>query len=534
MRRRTLLTVVMIGLMVLISFLLLLMFILLREPDANTDAMADDSGTIEQAPARPIDKWAGKEDSAISLVQNTKIMVPSFVAQVVELQKFEAAEAALTEDEKKKRDKEREKEEKEKKKRDKDDPDEDEAIEPVVTLESLLANPPDNVAISSLVEEGYLEERLKMSFLTKLGWRAVHLDTDPEADDPFFEVYLEYVDEKVTIGAVWIVNLETKQMIPRNDLASLFEITPRNFDSVQKKINRPDEVVMCMTNNLFDSGIELGALLLLRFMEHYRELPKEDRQSCTSKEDCVASSGGTCYKTADRKEGTCSPDRIIGWTVNHLMRDEYEAYFQWVEDGEYKQAKWLYTRKGQGSSSDTCSDDSFEARGFLTFDLMFEGQAFKLQSEPVDIYPGFYDAEAALTDAMFPWSDDFKKTCETKEYGPLCSAIALVLKETDFVQAIQWLLTSDPVFVENFDACKKPYEEGEDPYCLWRPKDTESESVFDISYEYREPARNKTGTAAMRDGTPRTFKFEVDVLNLKIIPQDSITEWALWSVQPRT
>jgi len=212
--------------------------------------------------------------------------------------------------------------------------------------------------IGSRVAGKFLEKQLDLGFLKRgNAYRTVHLDLDGYFDennqavqkaDPFYEIHLDYFDEGVTLGPVWVVQVDSKEpgkVIPLNLFAELFEVPKSARTDKAKKIQtRLTQVVKAMINHEFDSKLKLGSFLVQRFVTR-----PESR----------------------RKEG----DRIIGWTVNHVSGNEFIAYYQYVENGERRVARWNVTLP-EVEEGKEASGFSFLPKGLLAIDLMAAGERF--------------------------------------------------------------------------------------------------------------------------------------------------------------
>lgn len=382
------------------------------------------------------DPFANRELDAIELVQKYKVLSPEYIAAYDEAQKSGKAPSV----------------------------------------------DPSYVTIESLVENDFLEKRFNMEFLKRGTWRALHLDTDTgemQIPDPQYEVYLDYQDEAVTVGPVWIVDLETGIVVARNDMASVFEQTIYNYQKVAENLKRPASVVRAIISHKFDVGIDLGGVFLLHFLK-------------------LANASGH------------ENDRIIGWTVMHEFQDDFSAYFQWVEREETRVAKFRFNWKSK----------SLEPRGLLAIDLMAAGD--NMQSiKPVDIYPKEY-----TNDLHIPRTERWIKghSCRSRDYQMLCTAFVKVLEQQEFVNAMAWLLTNGEADANRrIDQCK------EDKKCRWRPRQAADEfnpnnraDLIEISYEYE------------LNGRPHSVHFLVDSAKEIVTPLDKLSQWAYWSVTPRT
>lgn len=478
MRRRTLLTLVLIGLMLMIAVLVLLVVLLLRGPQEQVPELA--AAPAKQKEPVIVDPYAGREQEAVSLVQQHKVLDPAYLQEVIAFRERRAAEEAdpslrkrrLEEEEKAAREAER--------------------------AGTVYTPPPQSedqipvryTTVQKLIDAKYLEERFAMSFLVRGPWRALHLETDVRGegiteinDDPFYEVHLDYVDGEVTIGPVWVVDIVSGTIVPRNEMAEFFEFTPQNVDRARDILSRPERVVRAITNHRFESGIELGGVLLLHFV--------------------------SIAEANQKRGGKRGEDGIVGWTVSHEFRDTYNAYFQWIEGGKPKVAQFRFD----------WSEQRLEPRGLNAIDLMVEGEERK-KIETVSIWPTSYTNDLNIPPHA-RWSKDSgchsPKDADDKRVERTCNAFTRVLEQVDFIESVQWLLTTDEESVKRFEACKANRK------CTWQPKfpDAATDPVV-IEYNY------------VIGGEERGFTFKVDPDKGTIEPVDDITRWAYFSVTPRT
>ncbi|MDX9722888.1 MAG: hypothetical protein RBU37_19215, partial [Myxococcota bacterium] len=186
------------------------------------------------------------------------------------------------------------------------------------------------------------------------------------------------------------------------------------------------------------------------------------------------------------------------------------AYFQWVEGGEHRVARFRFDWKHQ----------KLEPRGLLAIDLMAEGED-RASETPVDIWPVTYERNLSIPRSE-RWKGQSKDTCKQAAAKPYCDAFAMVLEQEDFIVAVQWLLTSDKTAVQEFRACVDRKD------CKWSTKpdesnpDPEKPELFNIEYEY------------IIHGEKKKIGFKVNPNKNDITPSDEISRWAFWSVTPRT
>ena len=405
-----------------------------------TRSNANQLSAVEQVNARKSiarDPYAGREQDAINIVRNYKVLKPEYIDGLMESKK---------------------------------------SGKPLEVEFGL-------VTIDSLVEQQFLEKRFNMEFLTKGEWRALHLDTDlgktTQTPESLYEVYLDYHDEAVVVAPVWIVDLETGEVIPRNDMASVFDRNSFNYDEVEENLKRPGYVVRAITSHKFDTGIDLGGVFLLYFLQLTSE-----------------------QKHAD--------DQIIGWTVIHEFKDEFSAYFQWKEMNENRVAKFRFN----------WATKSLEPKGLLAIDLMRIGENMDPVTA-VDIYPNDY-----TNDLHIPRTERWVKGhgCRNKENHELCTAFVKVLEQQEFISAMAWLLTNgEPNATRRVEQCKT------DRKCFWWPRKASPEhnpqdrdDLIEISYTYEMNKREQS------------VSFLVDSKTETVTPLDKLSQWAYWSVTPRT
>ena len=340
------------------------------------------------------------------------------------------------------------------------------------------------ITINELVDQQFLEKRFKMEFLQKGDWRALHLDTDAEAGteqkaDPLYEVYLDYHDEAVVVGPVWIVDVAHKVVIPRNDMASVFDRNEFNYEEINENLKRPASVVSAITSHKFDNGIDLGGVFLLHFLKLTSQ-PKHAK------------------------------DQIIGWTVMHEFEDEFSAFFQWKELDEVRVAKFRFN----------WSNKIVEPKGLLAIDLMAVGENMDPVAA-VNIYPKEYTNNIAI-----PRKERWTRghDCRSSELAELCTAFVKVLEQQEFVNAMAWLLTNGEA-----NATRRVAKCQDDKKCSWgakiAPDDVnpdKRDDLYEVDYKYE------------LNGRSQMIRFLVDDKNDQIKPLDKISQWAYYSVTPRS
>ena len=438
MNRKVLIAIIIVGI-VLIAVVSTLIGIKL----INRSAVSTGSMTADQVANNEIivgDKYANREEDAIKIVKNFKVYSPEYIDAYAK------------------------------------------AKENGSSTSDLEAN---KVTIESLVEAQHLEKSFDMSYLKKGEWRALHLDTDTvgteQIPDPQYEVYLDYHDESVVVGPVWIVDLKTGLVLPRNHMASVFDRTTRNYEEVKENIERPTSVIRAIVSHKFDNGIDLGGVFLLHFLQLANKPGHEN-------------------------------DRIIGWTIMQEFKDDYSAYFQWVETDEVRVAKFKFN----------WSTKSLTPRGLLAIDLMALGENMD-NLRAADIFPNSYKNDLYLKRPN-RWAPGSPCRNNDESTRRLCTAIVTVFEQQEFITAMEWLVTDGkPDGARAIDDCK------EQKRCGWKFKLAEGElnpknddNLYEISYKYE------------LNNHDHTIRLIVNSETEKIKPLDKISQWAYWSVAPRT
>lgn len=431
--------VVIVLIIVCVVVVLVLGGILIYMLNARSAGAISDS-SVKKTSERIIvrDKFSGLEKDAINIVRNFKVQKPDYIDALMENQKTGAK----------------------------------------------IKVSPEEVTIDSLVESQLLEKRFQMTFLKKGEWRALHLDTDMgdenQTPDPQYEVYLDYHDENVVVGPVWIVDIETKEVVPRNAMASVFDRTIFNYAVVEENLKRPAGVINAISAHRFEKGMSFGGVLLL----HFLKLSKQDKHS---------------------------EDEIIGWTVMHEFKNEYSAYFQWKELNEIHVAKFLFDWETK----------RIEPRGLDAVNLMQIGEKMDSVKE-IDIYPQSYTNNLNIPRTE-RWAK--KHACRSRDFKSLCNAFAKVLEQQEFIAALSWLITDGKEDVTaRIDACKKAN------HCAWFPKQAtgtlnpdNKPELIEIRYDYDD-----------MDGNAQSIRFLVDSEKEIVTPLDKVSRWAYFSTTPRS
>ena len=163
---------------------------------------------------------------------------------------------------------------------------------------------------------------------------------------------------------------------------------------------------------------------------------------------------------------------------------------------------------------------SLEPKGLLAIDLMRIGENMDPVTA-VDIYPNDY-----TNDLHIPRTERWVKGhgCRNKENHELCTAFVKVLEQQEFISAMAWLLTNgEPNATRRVEQCKT------DRKCFWWPRKASPEhnpqdrdDLIEISYTYEMNKREQS------------VSFLVDSKTETVTPLDKLSQWAYWSVTPRT
>ncbi|MBQ4359471.1 MAG: hypothetical protein II767_04375 [Proteobacteria bacterium] len=435
MNRKTIYAIVIATVVVVLALVGVLAFMLSQR---STSSSLLNMEQVQRRKPMVKDKYAGMDQEAIKIVQDYEVYKPEYIDALVEHMKTKKP----------------------------------------------IGMEPSRVTINELVEQQFLENHFNMHYLKKGEWRALHLDTDTgengnQIPDPQYEVYLDFHDESVVVGPVWIVDVTNKTVIPRNDMASIFDRDLINYDEVEENLKRPEAVVSAITSHKFENGIDLGGVFLLDF-----------------------------FKKTDKKDHM--NDEIIGWTVMHEFQDEFSAYYQWRELGEVRVAKFRFNWKTK----------TFVPKGLQAIDLMAIGENMS-SIKPIDIYPNGY-----TNNLNIPRTERWAKgnTCRDRDYRELCTAFVKVLEQQEFINALAWLLTNGQAdATDRINRCKA------DKKCGWIPKMASGElnpkedtALIEVDYKYELKGRQ------------HEIRFLVDSNKETITPLDKMSQMAYWAVTPRT
>lgn len=291
-----------------------------------------------------------------------------------------------------------------------------------------------------LEDDEFVADKLALGDVEQNGWESTWWG-ETKYGPHFYLVRYQYEDANITVGPAWLVDLKEQEVVPKNVLAQVAESPEKGAESEYH--DKADQVVGAITNHRFDSGVNLGGALLVYFSE---------------------------------RAGDSDEDTIVGWTIQHDRGNKFDAYFQWVEDGEptHAEFKFDYDRK------------ALRADNLQAAHIMRAGEEFDESDKPVDIHPRAYDTDKGT------WVGG---QCEKQPDQDGCVALATVLEEDELTESLGWLLTAQAKTPDQFEACK---EKGN---CRFMPEPNE-DGTFRILY---------------------VFNLERDE---KFNPSDSDPEWA--------
>jgi predicted RNA binding protein YcfA (HicA-like mRNA interferase family) len=325
---------------------------------------------------------------------------------------------------------------------------------------------PEQISLGDLAARDYFEDTFKIKELEPLGWRARYLRGS------YYFVSHHRSDGLVTVGPTWLVDLKTKKVLAKNAMA-LGVMRPEE-PAAQEYFERERQVIGAVSNHNFESGINLGGVMLIHF---------------------------------SRQRKKAEDDKLIGWTVVHDYGDNYRAYFQWIEDGEpsYADFEFDYAKK------------RLRGRNLLASNFMNMGRDFE-PTERVGINPSNYNPEA--TRPRDRWTGPFRKACATAKYRTQCAATDKLLQDKAMIAAVEWLLTVKADSIQEFNACKKSVN-GAAPPCSWAPEPLE-DGVYRIKYNYDLKSTGKGEIA-----------WEIDLKKDQITPHNDLAELAFRAVHSR-
>lgn len=239
-----------------------------------------------------------------------------------------------------------------------------------------------------------------------------------------YAVTYAYRFHSVTFGPQWYVQLDPTGMqpegsggvVPANALAS--QLHRVDMDDQIRALNRSDEVLQALTEHQFEGGSRLGSALLVYFR------------------------GG---------DEVLGVEETVGWLVVPESTDEdgalsYRAYFQWLDEGEAKDAWWevnLTTRE-------------FQPRDIQANRIMERGAEVDV-NDMIEILPRSIELETAPQD----------------EADPRRRALRYVLADARRVEAVRALMT--------YRGRSRPVE-----YDGWQLTVTDERHVYDVVCRFKE------------------------------------------------
>lgn len=321
--------------------------------------------------------------------------------------------------------------------------------------------------VQALADAKHFSKTFKLDKFSPQGWKARYLK------DSYYYVSHQHQDGLINVGPTWLVDIKKGTALPKNSMALSVHEPQKPVKDFFEKERR---VIGAVANHTFESGINLGGVMLIYFSQR-----------------------------KEVKEG----DQITGWTVVHDYDDNYRAYFQWIEDGEptYADFEFDYAKK------------RLRARNLLANNFMTRGRDFGSQ-ERVGILPSNYNPEA--TRPRDRWTGPFRKACTTSQYRAQCKATDKLLQDKAMIAAVEWLLTIKAPSVGSFNACKKAAGDGNPPKCSWRPEAL-SDTTYSIQYLYDLGPSNQG-----------SIHWEIDLKKNQITPRNKLAEMAFRTVHSRT
>lgn len=293
------------------------------------------------------------------------------------------------------------------------------AIE-LVKKQSVEGDDDERSVAEVLEDEEFVDEQLALGDVEQNGWESTWWG-ETKYGPSYYLVRFQYEDASITVGPAWLVDLKEQKVVPKNVLAQVAESPEEGTES--EYYDRSDQVVGAITNHRFESGINLGGALLLYFSE---------------------------------RADDSGDDTILGWTIDHDRGNRFDAYFQWVEDGEpsYAEFRFDYDRK------------ALKADNLQAADIMRTGEEFDRADDRVDVHPTDYDADDER------WVGG---PCKDKPTRDGCVALTTIFAQQELIESLEWLLTAQAKTNEQFDECK---EKGN---CRFIPQSRDDES-FRILY----------------------------------------------------
>ena len=334
----------------------------------------------------------------------------------------------------------------------------------------------DNWTVEELMEEPeFVEDILHLTAAEPVGWQAEWWD-ETRFGSSFFLVRYAFVDEGVTVGPTWLVDVhqDYQDVAAKNVLAEV--VTDPESGMESEYYDQEEQVVSAIVNHRFPADIILGGALLKYFEDH------------------------------DRSDD----DEVLGWTVNHSHGEMFRAYFQWTDDGAYVYAEFEYDYEEQ----------ALRPVNLQANEIMAIGEEFD-PLDRVDVYPGMYDPDEPIERNR--WQGPAQDWCQQRDNRDSCEALATILSERTMMETLEWTLTEDGDSFEVYEECKSVDEDAggdEPPDCRWL-RDHQEDRVWRIRHVYD-----------LGDGEGE-IAWEVDLDEETITPVDAVSELAYRAVRPR-
>lgn len=340
----------------------------------------------------------------------------------------------------------------------------------------------------------FVQKKLKLTNTEPVGWSAQWWG-DTKFGPQYYLVRYEFKDAYIGVGPTWLVDLKTQKVVAKNVLAQVALDPGKGVESGY--YDKAAQVVSAVTNHRFDSGVNLGGALLLYFAEN---VSKSEQ------------------------------DTILGWTITHDRGNKFDAYFQWMENGEPTYAHFVfdYDRKALRSVN------------LQAADIMRAGEAVT-HTQAVDIMPASYDA------AKRAWVGPAKKASTQRATRARFKALASVLNESELVESFQWLLTGLGTKPEDLERCREkhncrfmPQQKDRDTYRIiyvynvdrersFDPKTPENEWACEYSLNVKDEEKQVEGWASKS----QCVAWDVNVKTDTITPIGLTSTLAYRAIHPR-
>lgn len=326
---------------------------------------------------------------------------------------------------------------------------------------------PALITLKELSESRFFEDTFQLGAMKREGWQARYIK------DAYYFVSWRYRDELVSTGPTWLVDVKNNKVMPKDAMAAA-ALNPAGANArEQAKVEQ--QIISSITNHTFDSGLNLGGVMLI----HFSNLLEK------------------------QKEGA-----LLGWTVVHEYDDIYRAYFQWLDNGEITYAEFEFDY----------GDKALRGRNLQAANLMQIGQSFE-KTERVQILPTTYNPEAPKPADR--WTGPSRAACVKPDNKDRCDALAAILQDRELISALEWLLTATVESPEQLEQCK------ESRACLWKPEKLDA-GGYRIHYVYNlDPASDPTKEQTV------TWDIDLKAKPPRITPQGRLSEMAYRAVHTR-